>query len=97
MKQFAVALMAILLVSVLFSTVQARNGPHQQAIAVEQIPLPAAPVVSSVPPLTPGFDVIQNLEESKNLFQSVTTERWRQSTTVDRDGFRVWPAVVLLA
>ena len=82
----------------LATVAMARGAPQsEQSIPfVEVIVTPSAPVVCSVPPLTVGYDVIQNLSESKTLKPSVTTERRRQSTTGDENTNRARPRVVLL-
>lgn len=83
----------------MLALVEARGAPptdHSFAVAKVQVS-PVAPMVSSVPPLTVGYDVIQNLSDSKTITPSVTTERRRQSTTGAWQIVRRGPEIVMLA
>jgi hypothetical protein len=83
MRQIVAVLMLFALVAATSATAFARGAPPSKKsfVTASVIVTPEAPVVSSVPPLTVGYDVIQNLSESQTLKTSVTTERRRQSTT----------------
>lgn len=98
MRQIFAVLMLFALVAATSAIAQARGAPpdkHQFAV-VKAMLTPDAPVVSSVPPLTVGYDVILNKSESKTLMPSVTTERRRQSTTGDVFAYRARPQIVML-
>ena len=71
-------LTAALILSVVVFAV-AREGPDKQAVATHQTiaGVPSAVVVRSVPPMTTGFDVIQNLTAAAD-----TSAESRLSTTV---------------
>jgi low affinity Fe/Cu permease len=98
MKSLVGFLLVFALVVMSVSVAVARGAPQQKAFAVEQVmTVEVAPTVASVPPMTVGFDVIQNISESKTLLNSRIMERWRQSTTVDRYISKAAPAYVLLA
>lgn len=99
MRMIFAVLMMFALVAATSAIAQARGTPpSEQPFAIVKVSVsPDAPVVSSVPPLTVGYDVIQNLSESKTLKLSVTTERRGQSTTVAESNSVRRPEIVLLA
>lgn len=98
MRLIFAVLMVLALVAATSAIPQARGAPQaDQSFAVARvIATPEAPMVSSVPPLTVGYDVIQNLSESKTLKPSVTTERRRQSTTGAWRRDKRGPEIVML-
>jgi len=79
------SLLAVVLLLSVVSFALARGAPSKstfvQQAAVEQ----TAPVVTSVPPMTAGYDVILNLNQASNLYKSVgDTSPWlRLRTPVD--------------
>lgn len=97
MRQVFAVLMLFAVVLATSAIVQARGAPqkHQPFAVVKMVSV--APTVVSVPPLTTGHDVIQNISEQQTLQTSVTTERRRQSTTVAESYFMRRPEIVLLA
>jgi hypothetical protein len=84
MKRLVSFMVIAAFVLALATVAVARGAPDQpQSYAVEQTIAPdLAPVVTSIPPLSAGYDVIQNKSDDSNTYmQTVATER-RQSPTV---------------
>lgn len=107
MRQIVVFVLAAMLLVALSSIALARGAPEKQkAFVVEQVmTVEVAPYVASVPPMTVGFDVIQNISKNETRQLPVTTDRRRQSTTGERHSLNsdslslkaLRPELVLLA
>ena len=99
MRGIVSVLVIVAFVLAISTPVLARGAPKdKQPFEVEQIIAPdLAPVVTSIPPLSAGYDVIQNKSTSQTLYESVTTEQRRQSTTVAESSRQApQPQIVLL-
>lgn len=96
MRMIFAVLMMIAVIAATSAIAQARGAPpnDQPFVAIQAVPV--APTVVSVPPLTTGYDVIQNISDEQTLTPSVTTERRRQSTTVAEINLARRPEIVLL-